>query len=136
MCRALCVDKLCSGGPGCLPTLRTSCLNRMALNASIIPHFLMCAIFSIPIRAPPSTPSCRLLLTLELFHLPRPRLIRLLQPLHAPYLLRTRLTGHHVPPRVDDQLLQLAETRVDVVVLLATVVGLYDDVVGFGGVVA
>lgn len=94
------------------------------------------SLISIPIPTPSPTPPRTLLLTPLLLHLPRPRLIRLLQPLHTPDLLCTRLSRHHLPSGLHDQVLQFAKAGVDVLGLFAAVVGLDDDVTGFGGVVA
>lgn len=88
------------------------------------------------VLSPSPTPPSTLLTTQLLFHLPPPRGLSFLQPLHPLRLPRRRLVRHRLPPNLKQQVVQSAEASVRVVRLFPRVVGLDYEGVRFGRVVA
>ena len=87
------------------------------------------------IVSPATAASSALLLTLKLLHLPSSRRLRLLQLLYSLRLLRTSLSGYCLLASLHDHLVQPPEAGIDIVRLLARVIGLNDELSGLGSVV-
>lgn len=88
------------------------------------------------ILTPPTAPPGTLLLTPPLLLLPPPDLLHLLQSLHPFRRFLTSLPRYRHPSSFQNQLMQAPKTIVHVLVLFPRIVGLDDEFVGFGSVVA
>lgn len=91
---------------------------------------------SLSIISSSSTPPGRLFATLPLFHLPAPRRLSFLQLFYPFRLPRRCLIGNHFSSNLEDQRVQSSKAGGSIVGLFPRVVGLNDQGVGLGRMVA